>query len=109
MPGTEGHQDVSKPELSELKLTGLQAISILPKILELTLNNGFDKSTNKRVGTSDRVCSDYKSFDDLMEAFKIQVNYFADIKIRGNNVIMKTFAEWLPVPFLSLLVEDCIS
>ena len=37
------------------------------------------------------------------------MNYFADIKIRGNNVIEKTFAKWLPVPFLSLLVEDCIA
>jgi formate C-acetyltransferase len=47
-------------------------------------------------------------FEDLIGAFKAQVNYFADIKIRGNNVIEKTFADWLPVPFLSLLLEDCI-
>ena len=53
--------------------------------------------------------SDYKSFDDLMNAFRLQVNYFIDIKIRGNNVIEKTFSNWLPVPFLSLLVEDCIA
>ncbi len=52
--------------------------------------------------------ADFKTFDDLIEAFRSQVNYFADIKIRGNNVIEKTFARWLPVPFLSLLVEDCI-
>ncbi len=32
-----------------------------------------------------------------------------DIKIRGNNVIERTFANWLPVPFLSLLLEDCIA
>ena len=38
----------------------------------------------------------------------MQVSYFTDIKIRGNNVIEKTFSNWLPVPFLSLLVEDCI-
>ena len=43
-----------------------------------------------------------------MNAFTAQVNYFAEIKIRGNNVIEKTFSTWLPVPFLSLLVEDCI-
>ena len=52
--------------------------------------------------------SDYKSFDDLIEAFRAQVRYFADIKIRGNNVIEKIFSKFLPVPFLSLLVEDCI-
>ena len=31
------------------------------------------------------------------------------LRYRGNNVIEKTFANWLPVPFLSLLVEDCIA
>jgi trans-4-hydroxy-L-proline dehydratase len=81
----------------------------LPKVLELTLNNGFDKRTNRLVGTETGYGHDFKSFEDLMEAFKLQVNFFIDIKIRGNNVIEKTFANWLPVPFLSLLVEDCIA
>ncbi len=80
----------------------------LPKVLELTLNNGFDKRTNKQAGLQTGYAHDYKSFDDLMEAYKLQLNYFIDIKIRGNNVIERTFAGWLPVPFLSLLVEDCI-
>ncbi len=80
----------------------------LPKVLELTLNNGFDKRTNTQVGLKTGHAKDYKSFDDLMNAFKAQVNFLIDIKIRGNNVIEKTFAIWLPVPFLSLLVEDCI-
>jgi pyruvate formate-lyase/glycerol dehydratase family glycyl radical enzyme len=81
----------------------------LSKILEVTLNNGLDRRTNKLVGLETGNDKDYKNFEDLMEAFKLQVKYFADIKIRGNNVIEKTFANYLPVPFLSLLVEDCIS
>jgi trans-4-hydroxy-L-proline dehydratase len=80
----------------------------LTKALELAINNGFDRRTNRQVGTETGSGRDFRSFDDLMEAFRTQVNYLIDIKIRGNNVIMKTFAEWLPVPFLSLLVEDCI-
>jgi formate C-acetyltransferase len=80
----------------------------LPKILELTLNNGFDRRTGKLVGLETGYSFEYKQFEDLIDAFKIQVKYFADIKIRGNNVIEKTFADWLPVPFLSLLLEDCI-
>jgi trans-4-hydroxy-L-proline dehydratase len=81
----------------------------LPKILELTLNNGFDRRTKKHVGLQTGFVEDFRTFDDLVVAFNHQVNYFADIKIRGNNVIEKTFSSWLPVPFLSLLVEDCIS
>ena len=81
----------------------------LPKILELTLNNGFDKRTKKQVGLKTGSANDFRSFSEVIEAFKLQVNYFAGIKIRGNNVIERTFATWLPVPFLSLLLEDCIS
>jgi formate C-acetyltransferase len=80
----------------------------LTKILELTLNNGFDKRTENLVGLPTGYSFDYKTFDELIEAFRTQVKYFASIKIRGNNVIEKTFARYLPVPFLSLLVEDCI-
>lgn len=81
----------------------------LPKILELTLNDGFDNRTNKQVGLHTGSVTGFVKFEDLIEAYSIQVKYFADIKIRGNNVIERTFANWLPVPFLSLLLEDCIA
>jgi formate C-acetyltransferase len=80
----------------------------LPKILELTLYDGFDKRTKKQAGLKTGLARNYDSFDDLLNSFKAQIRFFADIKIRGNNVIEKTFANWLPVPFLSLLIEDCI-
>jgi len=80
----------------------------LPKALELALNNGFDKKTGTQVGLQTGNASDYRSFDELMEAYKAQVSYLVDIKIRANNIIQRTFADWLPAPFLSLLVEDCI-
>ena len=80
----------------------------LAKILEVTLNNGFDRRIGRQVGLKTGYPGDFKTFDDLVEAFRLQVNYFAGIKIRGNNVIERTFSNWLPVPFLSLLVEDCI-
>jgi formate C-acetyltransferase len=80
----------------------------LPKVFELTINNGYDTLTQEQVGLKTGYASDYKSFKDLMDAFRHQLRYLVDIKIRGNNIIEKTFANYLPVPFLSLLVEDCI-
>lgn len=80
----------------------------LPKVLELTLNNGFDVRTKTLVGLQTGYAVDYKSFDELLAAYKAQVNYLIDIKIKGNNVIQRTFADWLPAPYLSLLIEDCI-
>ncbi len=81
----------------------------LPKVLELTLNNGYDPRTGVQVGLKTGYAEDYPAFEDLIGAFRLQINYLIDIKVRGNNVIEKTFSGWLPVPFLSLLVEDCIS
>jgi trans-4-hydroxy-L-proline dehydratase len=81
----------------------------LPKVFELTINDGFDVRTGRQVGLKTGTVSDLKSFEELMAAFRAQLKYFIDIKIRGNNVIEKTFSNWLPVPFLSLLIEDCIS
>ena len=81
----------------------------LVKILEVTLNNGFDPRTGVQVGPKTGDPYSFSSFDSFLQAYREQINYFADVKIRGNNVIEKTFAIHLPVPFLSLLLEDCIA
>jgi len=81
----------------------------LAKILEITLNNGFDPRTKQQIGVKTGTIVDFTSYEDLFAAWQKQVQYFADIKIRGNNVIECLYANYLPVPFLSVLVDDCIS
>ncbi len=80
----------------------------LPKILELTLFDGMDPRTDKRIGLRTGNPSTFASFDELYVAFEKQLNYFMDIKIRGNRVIERLYAEFMPCPFLSLLTSDCI-
>ncbi len=80
----------------------------LVKILEVTLNNGFDPRTGTQVGPKTGEPALMATFDEFMLAYRQQINHFADIKVMGNNVIEKTFAIHLPVPFLSLLLDDCI-
>ena len=80
----------------------------LNKILEITLHNGTDPRTDKKVGVETGISDRLKNMDELMEAYKKQLNYFANIKLKGNNIIEKLYAEELPVPFLSLIIEDCI-
>ncbi|SFF02893.1 trans-4-hydroxy-L-proline dehydratase [Thermophagus xiamenensis] len=81
----------------------------LPKILEITLHNGFDPRTQKQIGLKTGEPGTFKGYDDLLSAFKKQVQYFAQIKIRGSNTIEKIFMDHLPTPFLSLIIEDCIA
>ena len=81
----------------------------LPKILELTLNNGVDPLTGRRIGPATGEAAGFISFEALFEAFERQLAHFVDIKILGNNIIERLNAREMPVPFLSLLIEDCIA
>ncbi|MCT4614849.1 MAG: glycyl radical protein [Marinifilaceae bacterium] len=80
----------------------------LAKILEITLNNGYDQFTKKKFGLETGNPNDFKCYQDLFQAWNKQLQYFIDIKIRANNIIEKLYANYLPVPFLSVLIDDCI-
>ncbi len=80
----------------------------LTKVLELTLNNGFDKRTQKQIGLKTGDVREFDSFDKLYEAFEKQLKYFIDIKIKGNIVIEQLYAKYLPATFLSVIIDDCI-
>jgi pyruvate formate-lyase/glycerol dehydratase family glycyl radical enzyme len=81
----------------------------LPKVLEITLHNGVDPRTGSKIGIATGEPSEYQVMEDVFIAFEKQVNYFVDIKVRGNNIIERLYARYLPCPFLSLLIYDCIS
>jgi pyruvate formate-lyase/glycerol dehydratase family glycyl radical enzyme len=81
----------------------------LPKILEITLANGVDPRTGKTIGPRTGDPAGFASFDELFAAYAAQVRHFVDVKIRGNAVIERIYAEYLPTPFLSLLIDDCIA
>ena len=82
----------------------------LPKILEITLHGGIDPRTGKHIGTpSASWRMESLGMESLLAAFQDQLNHFINIKLRGNLVIEKLFAQNLPVPFLSALIDDCIN
>lgn len=87
-------------------LTGYMNI---PKIFQMTLFNGFDQYSGKQLGLQLGYAKDFKTFDELWAAFKKQLKHFVDIKIRGNNVIERLYAEEMPAPCLSVVTNDCIS
>lgn len=80
----------------------------LVKVLEITLNNGIDPRTGKKLGIETGESKDFKSYNELFEAYKKQLRHFIDIKIRGNNVMEKLYIDNMPCPFLSIIIDDCI-
>ncbi|NNG00204.1 MAG: glycyl radical protein [Desulfobacteraceae bacterium] len=81
----------------------------LPKILELTLNNGIDPQIGRQIGIQTGDPDAFGDYETLFDAFNRQLRHFIDIKIKGNNIIERINAKYMPVPFLSLLIDDCIA
>jgi len=80
----------------------------LPKVLELTLCDGFDSRTGTQVGIRSGDPREWKTYDEAFAAFGRQLRYFVDVKVRGNQAIERIYATVMPAPFLSVLVDDCI-
>ncbi|MFN2142579.1 MAG: trans-4-hydroxy-L-proline dehydratase [Candidatus Promineifilaceae bacterium] len=81
----------------------------LPKILELALNDGRDPQSGKQLGPHTGDPRTFETYEALFAAYTAQLNHFIEIKIRGNQVIERLYALYLPAPFLSLLIDDCIA
>lgn len=80
----------------------------VPKILEVTLNNGIDPVTGKTVSIQTGDPRNFKSYEELYDAFMTQVRYIVDLKVRVSNYIDRMFAKYAPASFLSIVIEDCI-
>ena len=79
-----------------------------PKILEITLNNGLDPETGRKLGLETGDPRGFKTFEELYEAWHRQMIYFVNLKLSVNNYIERMFSLYAPATFLSLYIDDCI-
>ena len=80
----------------------------IPKVLELALNRGYDHYTKEVVGIDVGDPTDWKTYDDAWQAFLKELQYVVDVKVAGNNVIERLYMDYMPVPLLSVITDDCI-
>ena len=80
----------------------------LVKVLEITLNNGFDPISKKQLGLNIEI-DKVQSFEEVLSIYKKQVEHFIDIKMAGNNIIETLYMKYMPSPFLSIIIDDCIN
>ena len=81
----------------------------LPKMLELALNNGKDMLSGKQIGPQTGDPLKFRSYSELHEAIKEQLQYFMPLRIDFQYTVNALNAEFLPLPFNSALVDDCIA
>jgi pyruvate formate-lyase/glycerol dehydratase family glycyl radical enzyme len=80
----------------------------LNKVLELTLNNGKCLLTGNAIGPDLGNLKDYKTFEELENAFAKNISYFIDKMILACEQVEKAHMDILPSPFLSAVIDNCI-
>lgn len=80
----------------------------LLKALEVTLHNGKDPVTGKIIGLQLGEFKDFKSFDELLNAYKKQVEFFVGLLAEHEVIEYKISGDEAPFLYVSLLYDDCI-
>ena len=80
----------------------------LGKVLELTMNNGFDPRTKKQIGPKTGDPETFKNFEELYAAFEKQLQFCEDTLRHYALIGSIMCAEYLPVTWRSLLTGGCI-
>ena len=80
----------------------------LGKVMELTMNDGFDPRTKMQIGPKTGDPVNFKSFEDLYAAFEKQLQFTEDTLRRGAWIASMLNGEVLPLAWRSVLTGGCI-
>ena len=75
--------------------------------LELVFANGMDKGEMVGIPTGD--VTKMTTFDEFYDAYKKQMEYCISLMVNADNAIDVAHAERCPLPFLSSMIDDCMS
>lgn len=78
------------------------------KWVELALNGGKDPRSGNTCCPQEKDLTTFASFDELMDAFYMQMRYFLRHHVAAGNVVDISWGEMTPNPFLSAMIEGCI-
>ncbi len=83
-------------------------IMSMPKVLDLTLHNGYDPVAGKQFGPKTGKFEDMKDYGELLEAYQKQVRFFLTRATEELNETRLFRSALVPQLFASCLVDDCI-
>jgi pyruvate formate-lyase/glycerol dehydratase family glycyl radical enzyme len=85
------------------------ALLNLPLCLELALNNGRGRVFSDQLGLATGDPRSFTCIEDVIEAFRAQVEYLVDQVVEGLKGLAQAHAEGRPVPLASSLTDDCLT
>ena len=81
----------------------------LPKLLDLLLHQGKDTCSDKIFRMKNqKSLAEFETYKELEQAYLNELEYWVRKIIRNLNRIEHLYAEKYPLPYLSVLTEDCI-
>jgi formate C-acetyltransferase len=81
------------------------ALFNLAKCLELALNNGVDMVLLEKIGVETGDPGEFKSVEDVVEAFRAQLSHLVKAMVIGSNAYERANQVVKPTPLLSLCIE----
>ena len=100
--------------------TGTETYWNLANALQISMHDGFnpmpmpgwrrenDTPNHERVGPATGSLADMKAFDELLAAFKIQVEFFVKWHASCTNMFEYVAREVLPLPVVSATMDGCM-
>jgi len=80
----------------------------LAKCLELALNDGKCMLSGKQIGLHTGNSNEFKTFEEVLTAFKKQVKYFTKYLALYDNIIDHVQMQLAPLAVYSILTRDCL-
>ena len=78
------------------------------KALEVTLFDGTELISNKKMGMKTGGLASFESFNDLMDAYKAQLSLYIDACAEFQMLEYKVAGEYNAFLLISILMDDCI-
>ena len=76
--------------------------------LEMALYNGYHPLMRWHLGPKTGEVSEFKTFDEFLEAFFRQLECLADLTCQYNNYLGEAHSVIRPTPLMSAMVDNCI-
>ena len=80
----------------------------MPKLLELALHDGVDPRTEMQAGPHTERFENFKTYEELYEAYKKQVHYFLNRSVKDHKQSALYQVGIIPHLWPSILTNDCI-
>ena len=77
------------------------------RVMELVFENGRDNGELISIETGD--VAQMKTFEEFFDAYKKQMEYQISLMVNADNAIDVAHLKRCPLPYLSSMVDDCIS